>query len=381
MRLLVYTDYRYRARDGRVFGERAFVRFLDALAQQLGGLALLGRLDHGPGPARYRLDEGIAFLALPDYPALTDVGALARALPATLRAMWSAVGDAEVVLALGPQPPALALALLALARRRELVLGVRQDFPAYVRHRHPRRPELRAAAMALELCWRLLARRAPVIAVGPDLGARYRHAPRLLEATISLIGEADLRAGRLAPAARDYDAAELLLLSVGRLDAEKNPLLLAEILARLRASDPRWRMIVCGEGPLRERLRERLDELGVAAHAELRGYLPLHEGLLELYRTSHAFLHVSLTEGLPQTLIEAYASGLPTVATAVGGVRTLGACSLLVPPGDAAVAAAAVRRIAGERPLREALIEAGLAHARAVTLESQAAAVSRFLAD
>jgi glycosyltransferase involved in cell wall biosynthesis len=380
VRLLVYTDYRYRARGRRVFGERAFVRFLNALAEQLGGMQLLGRLDEGHGPVRYELQEGIVFLALPDYPALTDLPALMRALPATLLAMWRAVGEADVVFSLGPQPPALALALIALARRRGLVLGVRQDFPAYVRHRHPRRLVLRAAAVGLEQAWRLLARRAPVIAVGAELGAHYRHAPRLLEATVSLIGEADLSAGRLASGLRDYGASELVLLSVGRLEAEKNPLLLAEILALLRAGDERWRMIVCGEGPLREPLAARLAELGVDAHAELRGYLPLHDGLLELYRTSHVFLHVSLTEGLPQTLIEAFASGLPTVATAVGGVRGLGGCSLLVPPGDAGAAAAAVARLAVEQPLRDSLIEAGFAHAGTVTLRSQAAAVSRFLA-
>jgi len=380
LRLLVYTDYRYRRRGGRVFGERAFVRFLGALAQQLGGLRLLGRLDHGDGAARYELDAAIEFLALPDYPALTELRALARALPATLIAMWQAVGEADVVLSLGPQPPALMLALIALARGRGLVLGVRQDFPSYVRHRHPRRPALRLAAGALEACWRALARRAPVIAVGPDLWARYRHAPRLLEATISLVGEADVRAGAAAPAARDYAGAELVLLTVGRLEAEKNPLLLADVLALLCAADPRWRLVVCGEGPMRQGLAARLEELGVARWARLCGYLPLHEGLLELYRTSHVFLHVSLTEGLPQTLIEAYACGLPTVATAVGGVRSLGRCSLLVAPGDAVAAAAAVRRLAEDERLRSQLIAAGLDHARAVTLESQAAAVAQFIA-
>ncbi len=67
-------------------------------------------------------------------------------------------------------------------------------------------------------------------------------------------------------------------------------------------------------------LRARLDELGVADHADLLGYVPITGGLLDVYRSSHAFLHVSWTEGLPQTLFEAFAAGLPVVATAVGGV-------------------------------------------------------------
>ena len=72
----------------------------------------------------------------------------------------------------------------------------------------------------------------------------------------------------------------------------------------------RWRA-TCGSA---------LEELGVADHADLLGYVPITDGLLDVYRSSHAFLHVSWTEGLPQTLFEAFAAGLPVVATAVGGV-------------------------------------------------------------
>src|SRR5581483_2467935 len=122
-----------------------------------------------------------------------------------------------------------------------------------------------------------------------------------------------------------------------------------------------------------------LSELGLTDACDLRGYVPLDGGLLELYRASHAFLHVSRTEGLPQVLIEAYASGLPSVATAVGGVRGLGDCSLLVPPDDAVAAAGAVQRLIDDRALRERLVAAGLRRARRSTLEAQASEVARFI--
>ncbi len=378
MRLLVYTDYLYRERRGLVFGERAFVMFVGALARELGGLRLLGRLDPDPGAAYYPLDPAIEFVGLPHYRRLTDLRDVIRSLPGTARHMWRALDDADAVFALGPQPYAIALALIARLRRRRLLLGVRQDFPSYIRYRHPGKRRLAIAALILEGVWRTLALWSPVVAVGPDLARRYRRSRRVLATTISLISTPDIAAGRRA-AARSYEGPTLTLLTVGRLDAEKDPLLLADVLLRLRKLDPRWRLLVCGEGDLASALEDRIRELGLSEHCELRGYVPF-DRLLELYRSANVFLHIARTEGLPQVLIESYASGLPSVATAVGGVRSLGDSSLLIRPGDAAAAAAGVQRLVGDVTLRERLIAAGFRRAERATLEVQAAAAARFIA-
>ena len=88
---------------------------------------------------------------------------------------------------------------------------------------------------------------------------------------------------------------------------------------------------------MRGELEDRLTELGLTDAVELRGHVPLREGLLDLYRASHAFLHVSWTEGFPMVLIEAFASGVPVVATAVGGIALeVGGAAILIEPGDPA---------------------------------------------
>ena len=128
--------------------------------------------------------------------------------------------------------------------------------------------------------------------------------------------------------------------------------MLADVAARLGDD---WRLIVCGEGPLEDELRARIDALGVADRVELRGYLPLDGGLMDLYRSADAFLHVSWTEGVPQVLLEAFAAGTPVVATAVGGVpEAVGEAALLIPPGDPDAAARALGRLASEPGLRRA---------------------------
>jgi glycosyltransferase involved in cell wall biosynthesis len=257
-------------------------------------------------------------------------------------------------------------------------LGVRQDLPTYVRARHPGRIGFRAAAAALEFAYRALARLCPTIVVGPALAGNYARAGRLLELTVSLVSREDVVDSE--DALTRTDTAPLTVLSVGRLEAEKNPLLLADVLAALRSDGRDWRLVVCGEGPLHGALAERLSELGQAEHSELRGYVPFGDQMRALYRESAFFLHVSLTEGMPQVLLEALAAGLPVVATDVGGVRAaVGGLVSLVPPRDPAAAVAAMRRLDDDDTLRAGRIVAGLRHASAHTIEAEVATLARFI--
>jgi glycosyltransferase involved in cell wall biosynthesis len=373
VRLAVYLDDVYREQHGAVYGNRAFVLFLGGVAERVDRLVLLGRLDPAETRSHYRVPDRVDFVALPPYPSLVHAGPALTGMARSLRGFWRLLDDVDAVWLLGPHPLALAFAAMAAVRRRGVALGVRQDWPTLVRSRHPARRWVHVAADALEGAYRLLARRVPTVVVGPQVAENYSGARRLLETSVSLVREEDV----VDPPERPWGGR---VLSVGRLDAEKNPLLLAEILRRLMDGGGDWRLTICGEGPLEGALRERLEELGVADRAELVGYLPVHGGLLDLYRASDALIHVSLTEGLPQVIIEAFASALPVVATAVGGVAgAVGDAGLLVPPADAAAAAAALRRLAGEPELRERLSSAGRERVRGRTLEAESGRVADFL--
>jgi glycosyltransferase involved in cell wall biosynthesis len=376
VRLAVYCDYSYRRdEDGGLWAELAFVRFLVALAGRFDRVTLVGRLDPERAPWHHAVPPDVDFQPLPHYRSLASPLEPARALVASLRRFWRLLDRVDAVWLLGPHPLAVAFALLAALRRRPVVLGVRQDLGAYLRNRHPRARALHVAGALLEGAFRLIARRYAVVVVGSAMARRYGRARRLLTTGISLVSGRDV-----APATpnRRWDG-ELRVLSVGRLDREKNPLLLADVLARL---GPRWRLVVCGDGPLRGDLAARLRELGVADRADAVGYVPLESGLLELYRSSHLLLHCSWTEGVPQVLYEAFAQRLPVVATDVGGVRGAAeGAALLVTPGDAEAAARALEGLAADDQLRERLVEAGAARAREHSLEASTDRVARFLAD
>lgn len=383
VRLAVYTDYEYCSDGVRRYGQRAFVVFLEALRPHFERFVLVGRFDPKPGSSHYPLHEQTELVGLPHYESLGHPWSVARSLLISVARFWRLLDEVDTVWVLGPYPHSVLLAWMTLLRRRRLVLGVRQDMPLYVRSRRPGRRWMHWSADALEWIWQRLARRHPAVVVGPELERKYLEAGacEVLSTAVSLVSEADLAKAGAAIAARDY-AGELTVLTVGRLDAEKNPLLLAEIGEQLRGSQRRWRLVVCGDGPLREQLHERLAERGLQDVVELLGYVPIDGGLLELYRSSHMFLHVSLTEGFPQVLVEAFASGLPTVATAVGGVPAAAeGAALLVAPDDAGAAASALQRIAEDASLRDRLVEAGLERARGGTLEAASARLADFLAD
>jgi glycosyltransferase involved in cell wall biosynthesis len=378
MRVAVYTDYPYHEVAGEVYAERAFAVFLAELARSLGGLTVIGRLDPSAARARYPLGEDVELVPLPYYRRLSDPLPAARAMAGSLGRYWKALGQLDCVWLLGPHPLAFPFAALALARRKRVVLGVRQDTPQYVRNRHPGKRLAQLAAEVMERSFRALGRLCDVVAVGPEIAANYGGARRVLEIAVSLVDETDVIAPALA-LEKDYGG-ELRALSVGRLEEEKNPLLLAEALAALRKLDPRWRLTVCGEGSLATALAERFAELGLDRHAEILGYLPLDRGLGQLYRDSHALLHVSWTEGLPQVLFEAFAAGLPVVATDVGGIgAAVGEAVLLVPPGDAAAPARELVKIGAKPALRRRLVEAGNAAVRARTLQEEVRRTANFL--
>ena len=384
MRLGLYTDVIYRSDGETLSTDRAFIRFVTSMPPRIEELVLFGRLDPKPGRSPYPLPrEGVRFVPLPFYPSVFAVPGLARAVPESARIFKAELDRLDAVWIFGPHPLALAFARVARRHRTPLVLGVRQDYPQYIGNRLPGRAWLWAVPVAhgLEQAFRRLARKTPTVVLGEELARNYRSGNgRVFVTGLSLV-----RAAELVPVgealAKRWDG-DLRLLTVGRLDPEKNPLLLADVIARLRDREPRWRLTVAGDGPVRPELERRIAELRLQDAVELLGYVPNGPGLWERYRQSHAFLHVSLTEGLPQVLFEAQAAGLPIVATDVGGVRAAladGAAGALIRPRDAEGAAAALERLRTDEALRRRLIEAGLANASHETMEAQLDRLDEFI--
>jgi glycosyltransferase involved in cell wall biosynthesis len=378
LRIAVYTDDEFSDYEGGIFARRAFTLFVDRLSERVEEMVVLGRLREGGEIAHYRLADRIRFVGLPYYESLGSPLRAGRGFLSSMRSFWRALEGVDGCWLLGPHPFSLAFAVLAIVRRKRIVLGVRQDLPEYARTRHPGRIGVMAIAWALEGTYRLLARRFATIVVGPALRDHYRHAGRLLEIAVSLVEE-DQIVDPAAASQRSYSG-PATVLSVGRVDEEKNPLMLADVLKELVDGGGEWRLVAIGEGSLEQALRDRLDELGLGDVGSLRGYVGQAE-LPAVYRESHFLLITSHTEGLPQVILEAFAAGLPVVSTDVGGIaEAVGEAVALIEPEDTAGAAQAIRRIAEDDEFRRALITAGHAYIKAHTIEAEIERVAELLA-
>ena len=138
--------------------------------------------------------------------------------------------------------------------------------------------------------------------------------------------------------------------TVGRMQEVKDQVTLARAFVRLAQIMPgtkeRVRLVMVGEGPLRERVRALLADAGLERCAWLPGK---RDDVARIMRSFDLFVLPSLAEGISNTILEAMATGLPVVATAVGGNRELvreGGTGTLVPRDDPESMALALRAYA-----------------------------------
>jgi glycosyltransferase involved in cell wall biosynthesis len=147
-----------------------------------------------------------------------------------------------------------------------------------------------------------------------------------------------------------------VLAFAGRLGPQKA----LDVALEAVAAVPDVTLAIAGDGPDRGDLERRARELGVDGRARFLGSMS-REGVLRLFRAADASLLASAWENFPHTVVEALAVGAPVIATAVGGVPEVvrdGENGLLVPPGDPAALAEAIRRFFGDEELRRRLAAA-----------------------
>ncbi len=357
-----------------------------------GGCAARGVAAEVFGPAQtdhdfgFSAQAGFTAVEIADRPrVLHDLRAIAR-LRRLIRA-WRP----DVVHAHGLR--AGALTAIALAFVRSSVYHHRPALAVTVHNAPAAGGVTGAVYRVLEL---IVARTADsVLCVSPDLEDRMRAAGArrvgraLVPADAVLVPadagdhpasladvSAETRAVPAEPLPGDPDPGRPIVLAAGRLAAQKGFGTLIEAAAFWQDVRPEPLLVIVGEGPLAAELRNQAARLRLDVRFPGR-----RDDVPDLLTSAAVFVLSSVWEGQPLILQEALRAGVPIVATCVGGTPELTGedAALLVPPGDAARLADAVRAVLTDPALAARLRHAAANRARA--LPSQDDAVTAALAE
>jgi glycosyltransferase involved in cell wall biosynthesis len=143
----------------------------------------------------------------------------------------------------------------------------------------------------------------------------------------------------------------------GRLSAEKGVKDLITALALLKDNCPMLRLLVVGDGYLREELETQVQRAGLSDRVVFLGY---RADARQLMRQVDLVCLPSLIEGLPYVLVEAMEASRPVVATRIAGSSEVveeGATGLLVPPGEPQTLSGALATLVQDRDLRRTMAE------------------------
>jgi sugar transferase (PEP-CTERM/EpsH1 system associated) len=163
--------------------------------------------------------------------------------------------------------------------------------------------------------------------------------------------------------------------TIGRLHEIKQQDLLLRAFAKLRDRMPEAHLLLVGDGPLMGDLRGLAAQLGLGDAVHFAGYQARPEQFLHLM---NVFALTSRSEGMPLAILEAWAAGVPVVASRVGGVPQLiqhGQTGLLFEPGDESGLIEALSAVVGDPVLARAVRDGGHERVEAsFTLAGMAAA-------
>ncbi len=155
-----------------------------------------------------------------------------------------------------------------------------------------------------------------------------------------------------------------LIVQVARLNALKDHVTAVETIGQLVKNHPQVRLMLVGEGEERNAIEEAVAAHNLQKHVTLVG---VQRDVRRFLFAADAFLLTSVSEGIPLTLVEAMAAGLPCVATSVGGIPEIiqnGQSGLMAQPKSFDELANHLRRLISENSFRLQIASAGTLRAR-----------------
>ncbi|HTA32372.1 MAG TPA: glycosyltransferase [Solirubrobacteraceae bacterium] len=314
----------------------------------------------GTDPEVDRRLSAVAEIDVPFYPGLR-IGV--PSLPVAVETLAGLGGGGyDVIHVCSPGPAGICGALVARALGLPLVGSYHTELTAYAGLRSGEQRLTDAMALAVSAFYH-----ACDVVLSPSPASDGALAALGMPAERVLRWDRGVDTARFDPTLRDESLlpGAINVLYSGRITREKGAELLADAFLLAREREPRLHLVLAGGGPEEDYVRARLGE-----HASFLGWLQGDE-LARTYASADMFVFASATDTFGQVILEAQASGLPTVALARGGPLSLieNRISGLLCEPDPHVIAGALLELAASPLLREQLTLGGLAAARRRTWE------------
>jgi sugar transferase (PEP-CTERM/EpsH1 system associated) len=235
-----------------------------------------------------------------------------------------------------------------------VIAGRAAGVPVVVHTKHGRNyPERRRAVLLNRLAAQFTDRVVPVSADAGQVARQIEHVPA---GKVHVIRNG-IDLARFLPAPQCNGSRRLI--HVARLDPIKDQATLLRAVRLIASVMPEVRLDIVGDGSARPALEQLTDSLQLRGHVRFLGF---RSDVSECLAQADLFVLSSLKEGISLTLLEAMATGLPIVATDVGGNREVvshGETGLLVPAQSPELLAAAIQTILGQPELARRMGAAG----------------------
>lgn len=386
LRLGIYLHDRYRGGGNFTVSNSESLNFIKRLklAEQISlAVSVTPIQDIDRGNYRVVAEElGINLLPLPGWRNLAEsLTSIPFSLSRILKTARNLLAKSDILWLRLPSGVAFFFWWLAKKQNKPVIMHVSGNVLIAARsqkYKGLRRLTARLASFTLHLLTRWMSRYGITLVTGGELEKLFSTPLRpVYQIDDILLSENEM----LAPKQTNRRAKDLLF--VGRFDHGKGIELLIQAIEDLRVDFPVIRLRMAGDGPLLEPMQRFVAERNLEKNVRILGFVPATGPLERLYKEADIFVLPSdKGEGFPRVILEAWGSGLPVLATRLGGIPYRihhDKNGLLVTPGNREKMVNALRRLIQDGNLRYRLAKGGYETIRSLTFEHQARRIRELL--
>lgn len=323
MKVGIYLETPFLIKNDRVFCSDVYTLLLNSIAKEY-ELSYLIRssYDEGNTHQMYKIDEGASYWPIDNY---NNLVYLFSKYPLyrrkNLNTMKAFIQNLDELLVMVPSPISLDLINLAITYNKRVIVLIRQDTIKMIGFRfHGLKGIIaRCAANYLELKLRRLLNtyQLSALTLGEELYNKYRiYSSNVISFASSRFRDKDIiDESSIQPL--DFKQ-KLHILYVGRVEINKGLNEILQVFSNFTLFD--FHLTIVGDGTFMNVLKQQVIEYNLTDKVTYLGYIPFGEKLLGIYRENDLFILPSYSEGLPQVILEAMASGCLVLSTDVGSI-------------------------------------------------------------